>query len=529
MEDLMGQAVRMKENQVREGRKRWQALPRSIRESLYACFPPSTKEKRLQPDKPPERHKIRFLNPGIVEIIRSHVNSYRRQLGIDISSVINFCPKLSECLEVADSLLQSAKKLQQGERKSLLDARQHFCDAASVFCYIFPLKPDWNTKGFVDDDLLFVLPALPCNNSSSKSSVVNNAFPNSEVVSLVAKALCGAAICDYQLGDLPESAAVATFVIQHLDPGSCLAAYWAAKSGTEAPAAGAIDTDRALELVARALERHASSSPAEQQLQQKYLPSLRELLDKLQQEKRRNDQLGKKMFTKIFENDALAIRNEKSAASSAAAEVAAASKKDYVSSWRALETNPFSPQTARLAADIVQAASCALFDAIVKMRVGFTSLRALCSGGETAVARSTKQKLQELGFDAQHLVGGGGGAAVRSLKSFPGLRDVVENVFGAESHSTIIPPHELLIPASGARELLLEAILDRKIAMHWCSPQTVSQELSASEFPVEIAALMIDADRDDLKVDAPPLHLNLKQQQFMLCQLRYSLAGLQQG
>ena len=483
MDGLIGQAVKLKEAQVRNERQRWLALPRVVRESVYACLPASAAATGAPANGGrPAAPAMRFVGRDCAAAALDGAARARLQ-----SSSVALSPDFAACLAAADACVSRAKALQASGAAA--EARTEFGGAVAVFCFALCTKPAWDTKGFADEDLVFatLAPAEDARCAALSREQLQQA------TALVAKALCGLAICAFKLGELADCEEHCLFALRdHIDPASLLAAFWYARAATEARTSGAVQTDRAIAALRRALASASApgGGPAAPAARQQQRDEVARLLLRLEAEKRDNDARGRRMFATMFsrggngdghggdddddDDDDPSRRRDCAAGSAPApAKAAAVDDSEYVEAWRSLETQQrcdespdgVAPRTLQVAQELVAAAAAALATSLSTMRAGLTSLVALTGGAgqrlTSALPTMVAQRLRDLGFRPD-LVGTAAAAA------------------------PVPPPRELLDPRSGAREELLRRAVDARLAEAWVAE---ALELDAGEAHAEAAAI----------------------------------------
>src|SRR3989338_5078774 len=168
MNDLLGQAVKLKEAQVRDSRAKWYALPRAIRETVYRCMPtslvapPSTSSSSTEKHQQQQKSLLRYVSDqnlisSVIEkkcsflLHSSSATTTKQEDRVDDDDEslpkIEFSSDLEKCLAHSQSIFQQATKAQQQHQK-FREARELYIDALSVFCFVLPTKQDWNKKGF---------------------------------------------------------------------------------------------------------------------------------------------------------------------------------------------------------------------------------------------------------------------------------------------------------------------------------------------------------------------------------------------
>jgi hypothetical protein len=252
MHELMDQAVRLKQAQVDSGRVRWNSWPSYLQNTLFHAS--ALCETRLYP--------------------QADASGYSTEA-------------LRRARDACDSLCtQGRAKL---EADCVTDGCFRLEEAIAQFDFVVPLTPQWRDKGIRDEDLSIV--------SFSNSWRRMRRAADADEIDLCVRSLADAyvelsgAVAKQQRWALSEQAA--RHVIDNLDPGNLRAAWLAATAMTSAPTATTLQTDRALELLAKSV---SASSPGVEGLTECV-----GLTQRLLGQKQKEASTSKKMFKGIFD------------------------------------------------------------------------------------------------------------------------------------------------------------------------------------------------------------------------------------
>lgn len=256
MQDMLNDAVKLKQAQIEQARTRWNTWPTFLQNTLF----------------------------------HTEAQQEGRLMGRDQAdpAAVGAALDRSAALRAEGNAAFTAKDY----GKALLK----YEESVGVFNYVFARRPDWKERGLTDDDVDLV--TWP---------VEGAPFGGRTVAKHLASVLSNIALCATRLEEFGNASAAAQRALEY-DPVNLKAAFRLATALTTPVTATAIHTDRAVAALRAVLQRaDAADVDPEQQAE------CARLLQTLEVEKCDNDAKGRRMFTKAFDGSAASQQEQSEA------------------------------------------------------------------------------------------------------------------------------------------------------------------------------------------------------------------------